>query len=120
MIIVEADVTKRVGGEVLKNADVDAGQFHQRHQRRPGVPGSIITGELVKGGKWITISGRLNPNFSALPAGSVVSHLSYFSFAWLYYRSIVSCYVDTLEITSLSALIVCTGAIWETGRSVMR
>lgn len=71
MVISEASIAKRVGGEALKNAGVDVGQFHQGNQGRPGVPGSI-TRDLVKGGKWITIQGRLNPKIFSL-AGSVVS-----------------------------------------------
>lgn len=55
MVIVEANVTKRVGGEVLRNADVDAVQFHQGHQGGQVFLDLLITGELVKGGKWITI-----------------------------------------------------------------
>jgi hypothetical protein len=61
MVIIQVNVTKRVGDEAGRDVGVDVGQFHQGNQGRPGVPGSIITGELVKGGKWITIQARLNP-----------------------------------------------------------
>lgn len=66
MAIIQANVTKRVGDEAGGNVGVDVGQFHQGNQGRPGVPGSIITGELVKGGKWITIQARLNPRILSL------------------------------------------------------
>lgn len=68
MVIIQANVTKRVGDEAGRNVGVDVGQFHQGNQGWPGVPGSIITGELVKGGKWITIQGRLNPIILSLAA----------------------------------------------------
>ena len=32
MVIIQANVTKRVGEEAGKNVGVDVGQFHQRHQ----------------------------------------------------------------------------------------